>query len=543
MTILEQLLDPAQTPHVRRLSQRSSPYLQTVVTNFTLTRNGNGLQLHLKIEDDPLTIVEGLGKREIESVSRAGGSDGRDQLQLRLDALRDPNLMGYRVDCSTWPMRYANGGVLPIVHLEGKDYFLLFYRDIFPVGWNIANGASDDEEEWVDPDRIIHREFAEEVLIADPTEKLLYVYDPPADSHRFGFHRDALSAWMPHRPELATYRPVPMPFKWIDGPDSVRVEYGNEVHETSGYFLSVTPDDHGIEVDRFVFIRAPGDTRLYSGEISDGRPLNHIVGLFDVSRLKPLRSGHEIKPDIFFFNGERYDGSRLPEILPHYLKHVGAEPPPGLSRLRREDQIRYYEELTVRFDFCPISRAIIERYYEWLDAGVEQAHVQSAADIPVVTPALRNSSSLPHDLFISHASRHAGVARSLYDGLCHHLPGSPVFLSSQTLPQQGESNYRQAIERALGHAHCLVVLLLEMEDLQSGWINYEWTTFDTEIIARRKRGKIFVLMDAERLKIDDLPWGLRQHQAIFIERHAPRAAIEELCGFLAPALRAAKSNT
>ena len=213
MTILEQLVDPAQAPHVRRLSQRSSTYLQTLVTNFTLTRSGSGLQLRLKIEDDPLTIVDGRGKRDIERIARADGSAGRDQLQRPLDALTaDPDVMGFRVDCSKWPLRYANGGVLPIVHLEGKDYFLLFYRDIFPIGWNIANGASDDEDEWVDPGRIIHREFAEEVLFADPTEKLLYVYEPSANTHRFGFHRDAVSAWKPHRPELATFRTVPMPF-------------------------------------------------------------------------------------------------------------------------------------------------------------------------------------------------------------------------------------------------------------------------------------------------------------------------------------------
>ncbi|MEK6260415.1 MAG: toll/interleukin-1 receptor domain-containing protein [Planctomycetota bacterium] len=543
MTILEQLLDPAQTPHVRRLSQRSSAYLQTVVTNFTLTRSGSGLQLRLKIEDDPLTIVEGLGKRDIERVSRADGLDGRDQLQRRLDALADPDVMGYRVDCSTWPMRYANGGVLPIVHFEGRDYFLLFYRDIFPVGWNIANGASDDEEEWVDPGRIIHREFAEEVLFADPTEKLLYVYEPSADTHRFGFHRDALSAWKPHRPELATFRPVPMPFKWVDGPDSVRVEYGNEVHEHSGFFLSVTPDDHGIEVDRFVFIRAPGDTRLFCGEISDGRPLNHIVGLFEVSRLQPLYSGHEFVPDLFFFNGERYDGSRLPEILPQYLRHVGAEPPPGLSRMRREDQIRHYEELTVRFDFCPISRAIIGRYYQWLDAGTEQPNAPTANDIPTAMPVSHDPPSQQHDLFISHVSRHVDFARSLYESLCNKLSGSSVFLSAQSLAQQGESNYRVAIERALGHAHCLIVLLLDPDDLQSGWVNYEWMTFSSEIIAGRKQGKIFTLMDTERLTIDDLPLGLRQHEVVGLQRLSPRQAIDRLCEFLTPNLRAAKPKT
>ena len=485
MSILEQLLDPAQAPNVRRLSQRSSTYLQTAVTSFTLARVKDGLQLQLKNEDDPLTIVDGRGKRDIEGLARADSLAGRDQLQQRLDKLTaDPDLMGYRVDCSNWPLRYANGGVLPIVHFEGQDYFLLFYRDIFPIGWNIANGASDDEEEWVDPGRIIHREFAEEVLFADPTEKLLYVYEPSANTHRFGFHRDALSAWKPHRPELSAYRPVPMPFKWIDGPDSVRVQYGREVHEHSGFFLSVTPDDHGIEVDRFVLIRLPGDTRLYSGEIADGRPFNHIVGLFDVSRLQPLYAGHEFVPDIFFFNGERHDGSELPTILPDYLKHVRAEPSPGYSRLRREDQIVHYEESKVRFDFCPISRAVIGRYYHWRDTGAGQPNESITPDTPWAMASAPASPSPQHDLFISHASRQLDFAQPLYEALCQKLTGHSVFLSAQSLAQQGESNYRMAIERALGHAHCLVVMLLGPEDLQSEWVNYEWMSFRNYLKSR-----------------------------------------------------------
>ncbi|MEI8384273.1 MAG: hypothetical protein WCJ09_29470 [Planctomycetota bacterium] len=86
MTILDQLVDPAQAQHLRRLSPRSSTYLQTLVTNFTLTRSDNGLQLRLKIEDDPLTIVDGRGKRDVEQIARSRGSAGLtiDDLPLGL---------------------------------------------------------------------------------------------------------------------------------------------------------------------------------------------------------------------------------------------------------------------------------------------------------------------------------------------------------------------------------------------------------------------------------------------------------------------------
>ncbi|MCA9056069.1 MAG: toll/interleukin-1 receptor domain-containing protein, partial [Planctomycetaceae bacterium] len=431
----------------------------------------------------------------------------------------------------------------PIVHLEGRDYFLLFYRDIFPIGWNIANGASDDEEEWIDPGRIIHREFAEEVLCTDPTDRLLYLYEPPGGRHRFGFHRDALSAWLPHRPELAGYRQVPMSFKWIEGPDSIRIEYGRETYEHDGFFLSVTPDDQGIEVDRLVLIRLPGDSRLLSGEISDGAPFNQIVGLFDVERLRTIYPGNEFLPDLCFFNGERCTADEFHTVLPKYLAHVRSEPGPGLPRLRRPDQCEFYEAAQVRYDVCPISRAIIGRYYDWREQGgvaaVESHPAQFARSAP---PEGRDVSNTRHDLFISHASRHLEFAREVHQHLARHLPRHPAFLSTQSLVDQGESNYRQAIERALEEARCLIVVLLDPEDLQSGWINYEWTAFSSEIIAGRKQGKLFTLIDRNRLTIEQLPLGLRQHEVIPVDRKRPNEGITRLLDFLSTALTAIDSR-
>jgi hypothetical protein len=40
-----------------------------------------------------------------------------------------------------FPFRYASGGVLPILRIGRKEFFCFFYRDIDPVGWNIANGG------------------------------------------------------------------------------------------------------------------------------------------------------------------------------------------------------------------------------------------------------------------------------------------------------------------------------------------------------------------------------------------------------------------
>lgn len=74
-------------------------------------------------------------------------------------------------------LRWASGGVLPIVDYRGRKYISLFYRDKEPFGWNLFLGSSDrqfDEEgklikgveaEYNNPSAFIAREFEEELLV------------------------------------------------------------------------------------------------------------------------------------------------------------------------------------------------------------------------------------------------------------------------------------------------------------------------------------------------------------------------------------------
>jgi hypothetical protein len=61
------------------------------------------------------------------------------------------------------PLRWASGGVLPIVSLGGEKYVALVFRDIAPQGWNLVNGASETRLEYKDPSILIAREFCEEI--------------------------------------------------------------------------------------------------------------------------------------------------------------------------------------------------------------------------------------------------------------------------------------------------------------------------------------------------------------------------------------------
>ena len=71
----------------------------------------------------------------------------------------------YEINCQDTPLRWASGGVLPIACREGKYYYVLFFRGIQPEGWNVANGASETEDEYINLHSLMVREFSEELML------------------------------------------------------------------------------------------------------------------------------------------------------------------------------------------------------------------------------------------------------------------------------------------------------------------------------------------------------------------------------------------
>lgn len=74
-----------------------------------------------------------------------------------------------RIPTQNMPFRWSSGGILPIAQDQsGKNWFVLFFRDIKPCGWNIANGSSEimtaKSNELMDLYGLMYREFAEEVV-------------------------------------------------------------------------------------------------------------------------------------------------------------------------------------------------------------------------------------------------------------------------------------------------------------------------------------------------------------------------------------------
>lgn len=69
------------------------------------------------------------------------------------------------INAMEMPLRWASGGMLPIAQWKDKYWYVLNFRDIEPVGWNVANGASETKEEYKNLYSLIYREFSEELVL------------------------------------------------------------------------------------------------------------------------------------------------------------------------------------------------------------------------------------------------------------------------------------------------------------------------------------------------------------------------------------------
>lgn len=69
------------------------------------------------------------------------------------------------LDLKDMPLRWASGGVFPIVTYNNETWTPFFFRDIDPCGWNIPLGASESIYELQNPKTLMWREFIEEFLV------------------------------------------------------------------------------------------------------------------------------------------------------------------------------------------------------------------------------------------------------------------------------------------------------------------------------------------------------------------------------------------
>ncbi len=126
-------------------------------------------------------------------------------------------------------------------------------------------------------------------------------------------------------------------------------------------------------------------------------------------------------------------------------------------------------------------------------------------------------------------TRDASLAKEVYDSLMGK--GVGVFLSTESLEQLGESDYKKAIDDALDDALIVVAVGTSLENLNASWVRYEWDSFYNDILSGVKpQGKVFTYV--EGLLPTQLPRSLRQTQTFI---HSPDS-LQHLYRFVSQAL-------
>ena len=105
---------------------------------------------------------------------------------------------------------------------------------------------------------------------------------------------------------------------------------------------------------------------------------------------------------------------------------------------------------------------------------------------------LKLSTNDKFDVFLSYKHEDKDLARKCYYYLKeNHLH---TFLDFITLPELSNSDYEEAIMRALDHSQHFVVIITKLEQLESHWIKLEMKTFEHEMSEGRKEHSNFIFL-------------------------------------------------
>ncbi len=527
-------------PFIHRFGDSYDEFVQVLIDNFTLTREGNGKCLEFEINNNHHAIRDPQARYLLNKFTKKYNQGKTSPLVDKLKKFeKDKSILSYQFEDSHFPFRYANGGVLPIIKIKKEDYFCLFYRAVFPVGWNIANGAANNIDDIRNPINIIHREFSEEFIIADHKKRVLYIFDTDNEATMSGTQEKALELWNKRlkKYNLKKYKRRSIPLKWIEGEDKLKLSYGNDSFSYGGFFVNITPDDNAFEIDKIALINLLGSFSFYDGEVdfikdkhgnSKGFALDRIIGFFPVkSFLKNLES-NRFEPEFFYYTGKKWPGKEFQSILKKdYIKrHL------DVTFRTKKQQKKYLEAVKnkIDLDLCPITRAVTEKYREWKNAEKKSVELRNKLieeeDTPVQT-------GKDFQIFISFKTKDQAIAELLYNFLTKRK--YKVFCSSKSIQTLGESDYMKAIINALDESKCLIVIGSDPECFDSGWLEFEWTTFLMLLLSKDKDGALFTL--TQNINPGDLPLGLRTRENIPITNNSLDVSFDNLLGYIRNALK------
>jgi len=525
---------------ISTLCECEGQFLEVLLSRFELHRydQNAGCELGVSLRNDSPCITNRAGVNEARA--RNGFSLGdpiswkerTSSVQARIDAFLSGGNdgAGFVYDDDSFRFRFVSGGVLLIAAVEGRQYFCLRWRDIDPVGWNLANGGSDTRLEMMDPARIIERELREEMLVVDPRRESGVRYQFSTGSRAGHAPEQEEEAW---RKWESKFRADPcaadafaeeeLPLLWIHGPDSLRVEselprqgHIARPRPTEGFFLNINAEDFGIELDKMAKIHLPQGAVICDGELTLGSLLNSPIGLFEVSSFRSRFESNPSdakswEPDILFFDGKRWPPARLREVISLFLDHkrevglldAGAEIHPSPQRL----------------GLCPATRTLIQR---WCALPSDKASQSEAADNA-------KSADHPYEIFISFASEAGALAQRVYQHLLE-LGRERTFFSPESIRV---ADFGAEIDRALGTAQMLLAIGTVPGHFEKRWPRYEWQSYSNDFLGGGKLSCQIITIVAPGVNASDLPYRLRHtSQMIQFDPANPERALQELEKFL-----------
>jgi len=496
---------------IRPLALAENQFLQVLVSRFTLARGAaGGCEIAVAFDRDTPAIWNRRGRQALEQST----PDFPRKANAYQDAIEGFLLRGegeaptYVFDDPTFRFRYCGGGALPVVRLGSADYYALFYREISPVGWNLAAGICNSRHELRYPAGMADRELFEELVVVDLGGRRRFVLDAEASARPVSPEQArSLVLWSNRLGvDLSAFDREELPLKWVTGPDTLRVRMADEPEEAvRSIFLNVNATDYGIEINRIVKVNLADGCVLLDGEVAAGRLLDRPVGLFRVDRLnEALASGAtEYRPDRCFHGGQAVDAGHFDRAREAFVARCRGD------GLLSPEEFQAYQAADQKYNLCPTTRGIILRY------------LRTVRDEP-------RDPDAPPNVFISCGGPDWQPAEHVRTALARE--GHRPFLYKEEF---SETHICEAIDRALESARCLVAVATDPQNLTRPWTKYEIYSFLHDIHSQRKPdGRMLSFISG--FDPIDLPRPLRLYQAVPFDPANVDPALGELAKHVGP---------
>ncbi|MCL2114653.1 MAG: toll/interleukin-1 receptor domain-containing protein [Methanobrevibacter sp.] len=505
---------------VRPLHEAENEFIQILLSEFTLTRDVEKdvekITCEVSFNDESPCIWTREGKKHIKDKIK----DFDRKVFLHSQELNEffystKNKLEF--NDAKFPFRYVSGGTLPVVKLGNKEYFILLYRETFPIGWNLTNGGSDTSAELLNPFAVVEREFREELLILNREKKFRYIFDTKSENPiDMPEHLIAREKWKSKLidtdwGDISQYETLFMPVKWLNGPDTLKITYNeNDLRVVDECYINICGEDFGIEVDRVAKLNLDDHAIFLNGELVDGQLINAPVGLFEVHRMKKLLAEGvtEFIPDFFFYDGEKFEGEDILKktIVNKFIPYI-CEILPEWDRTEWENCIR-------PFNLCPVARGVLERAAKLWE--------------------YKNQESSEYKVFISFAEPDKDLAYQVYN----HVKGE-MKLKTYFSEVSYAKDYSKELDNALDSANCLIAVGSSRKHFLRKWLEYEIRSFHKDIHNELKPDSASIIPFLSNMNPLCCPKPLSFYNGVLLEKkekEETKKALDRLEKFVSEAL-------